>query len=262
VLQPDAQWGRERRRIHRRHRGEFIQKRRQAELEIGQGDGASEQHGQGDCPTCTTSLRASMRATPRSSRGQAARIPRHTTAGEQPEALKRRAERVLDEAQTSFRCKDDSIRAQRTVAAAGPDEWSAASGGVISRMIQVTIAGCSPLRSFSVGSSDSRCPACARRRASNRARSGTRPRGSPQTPNAGIVTAARRPHAGVVEDRTDGELALESQQLQRDRVGVVEHQEPIAEAVASSWCVPAARPAFDSMAESFAVFIGIRVRVR
>ena len=43
-------------------------------------------------------------------------------------------------------------------AAAEPDECSAASAGVTSRMIQVTIAGCSPLRSLPVESSVSRCP--------------------------------------------------------------------------------------------------------
>src|SRR5258705_3407904 len=47
---------------------------------------------------------------------------------------------------------------------------------------------------------------------------------------------------GVVEAWTDRELALESQQLQRDGVGVVEHQQPIAESIASSWSVTTGEP--------------------
>src|SRR5215510_10795570 len=46
----------------------------------------------------------------------------------------------------------------------------------------------------------------------------------------------------IVEAWTHRELAFESQQLQRDRVGVVEHQQPIAESIASSWGVPTCEP--------------------
>src|SRR2546430_17738500 len=45
------------------------------------------------------------------------------------------------------------------------------------------------------------------------------------------------PHR-VIKARGDGELAPETQQLQRHGVGVVEHQQPIAKSIASSWSVP------------------------
>ena len=39
----------------------------------------------------------------------------------------------------------------------------------------------------------------------------------------------------IVEARGDSEIAPEAEQLQRDRVGVIKHQQAIAECVASPW---------------------------
>src|ERR1051325_8938128 len=46
----------------------------------------------------------------------------------------------------------------------------------------------------------------------------------------------------IVEAGSDGALAPESEELQRNGVGVVEHQQPIAESITSSWSVPTRQP--------------------
>ena len=46
----------------------------------------------------------------------------------------------------------------------------------------------------------------------------------------------------IIEARGDSEIAPEAQQLQRDRVGVIKHQQAIAECVASPWGVPTGEP--------------------
>ena len=124
VFEPHAQRRGERRRTGGSHDAEFVQKRRQVLLKIGQGDRPSEQHRQRDggelydivarVYTCESAVIRER---------QQAELAPHRS-GRKPQALERRAEWVLDEAQAPLGCEHGCDR-RSTHHARPPDRMNA-----------------------------------------------------------------------------------------------------------------------------------------